>query len=414
MKKKLLPIFLSLVLFFGLCADLAAQYVYTASSRLNRTQEARVPKNGSLTFYNHLDFFTAADGYKITGIESIAQWIVRNSVHLDYGVTDNILLAVNPTIYQDIHYFDSEANTPVDNVIVTAKFGSFGFGNEYFYAGLMANVLIPVANRRNSYGNPYTAGGTELGLNLLLSYYADNLFPQESFGVHLNLGYYNYFDNGKNISNRNEFEYIVESATSSFNYSIGIKYPTAFVDLMLEFWGNSFIRKPPEIAYTRENLSFVTVGFRIKPLNFVSVSLTGDVLVSGREDETTYDGSYSILPQPAINPQNYAPWRIALGIQLNILPVSYFSTGDPRNVDLNPENQGSDVIRKLEDINEDKETTARKVEELRKRRQDVEKNLNQLKQILKEGEPAPAPSTAPTAPPPVTPPPSDSSKTTPK
>lgn len=377
----------------------SAQYVYTAASRLVRTQEARTPKVGSLTFYNHLDFYTAADGYKsVVEGENVAQWIVRNSVHLDFTVTDNIQLAINPLVYQDIHYFQTEANTPIDNINIAAKFGSFGFGNDYFYGGLMATVLIPVAQRYNTYGNPYTGGGTELGLNLLLSYYTDNLFPDESFGAHLNFGYYNYFDSGKNISNIPENPFTVSSSTAAFNYSVGLKYPTAYVDLLVEFWGNSFLREPPTLAYSRESLSFVTVGFRLKPLNFASILLNGDILIGGREDKTEYNAAYGIVQQPSSTPQNYAPWRIGIGIQLNILPINFFTTGDPRNVDLTPDNQGSDVIRKLEDLNEDKDATARKVEELKKRRQDVEKNLQQLKNILKEGEPAPAPAPAPATP----------------
>lgn len=52
-----------------------------------------------------------------------------------------------------------------------------------------------------------------------------------------------------------------------------------------------------------------------------------------------------------------------------------------RNIDLTPDNQGSDAIRKLEDLNDDKAATARKIEELKKRRQDVDKEIRRLKNV---------------------------------
>jgi uncharacterized protein (DUF342 family) len=68
------------------------------------------------------------------------------------------------------------------------------------------------------------------------------------------------------------------------------------------------------------------------------------------------------------------------------LPI-FGKTADPSLIDFTTGSQGSDIIlRKLEDIGDDKESTARKIEELRRRRQDIEKNLELLRSILKETE----------------------------
>jgi len=76
----------------------------------------------------------------------------------------------------------------------------------------------------------------------------------------------------------------------------------------------------------------------------------------------------------------------------------------------------------LEDIGEDKEVTSRKIQEIQRRRQDIDKNLQQLRQILKIREPAPtssavplpAPSPAPTAAPPAPTPAQEPPKEEPK
>lgn len=375
-----------------------AQHVYTASGRLIRTQEALTPKSKSLTYYTHSDFNVVTGAYGGSLGNTVAHSLVRNSMHLDYSFTNNFLVAMNALVYQDIHHRDKASNF-FENITLAAKVGGFSFANDMLYVGGMLTFMIPLAGEQyyNAYGVPYSAGGTETGINVLLSYYADNLFPKESFNANLNLGFYNYFDDGKNISNNNTPLKVVGNS-SSFNYSLGLKYPTSTVDLMLEFWGWAWISAPPFQAYSRESMSFITLGARVKPVDYISVLLGYDYQLGGKNDETVYDNRFAITPRPGGGKNtNYTEWRFILGIQVNILPMTFGSTtADPRSVDFSAESQGADVIiRKLEDIGEDKEVTSRKIQEIQRRRQDIEKNLQQLRQILKISEPAPTSSAVP-------------------
>ncbi|KER10751.1 MAG: hypothetical protein HY22_02780 [[Candidatus Thermochlorobacteriaceae] bacterium GBChlB] len=393
--QKRLPLVLLLSVLLFAASTVSAQYVYTASGRMVRTQEALTAKSGALTFYTHLDYNTVTGAYVGNLGSVVAHSILRNSIHLDYAINNNITLAINPLIYQDTHFNDGSTGATggnaLEHIIVALKGGSFGFVNDYFYVGGMATVMIPISNRFNSFGNPYTAGGTEIGINLLLSYYADNLFPKEAFNVNANVGFYTFLDQGKNISNNLTNRIEVASTSSAINYSLGFKYPTTAVDLMLEVWGWAFINQPPSVAYTRESMTFVTVAGRLKPVDFLAFTLGFDYQITGRDDQTDYiaGAPFSILRRPPNSPTNYTEWRLILGLQFNILPLSFGSAADPSLIDFTTGSQGSDIIlRKLEDIGEDKESTARKIEELRRRRQDIEKNLQQLRNILKEGEPA--------------------------
>lgn len=404
---KRIPI-LTVLFFFVLAAEVAtAQHVYTASGRLIRAQEALTPKAKSLTYYMHNDFNVVASAYTGSLGNNVSHSLIRNSMHIDYSFTNNILVGLNALVYQDIHHLDKASNF-LENITIAAKVGGFGFANDHLYAGGLLTFMIPTAGEQyyNAYGVPYSAGGTETGVNFLISYYADNLFPRESFNANLNLGFYGFFDDGKNISN-NSTPLRVIGNSSSFNYSLSFKYPTTVVDLMMEFWGWSWITPPPLQAYSRENMSFLSFGARVKPVDYLSVLLGYDYQLVGKNDETVYTGQYFIVPRPGSGKAtNYTEWRFIFGIQVNILPMTFGSTtADPRSVDFTAESQGADmIIRKLEDIGEDKEVTSRKIQEIQRRRQDIDKNLQQLRQILKISEPAPsasgvpmpAPSPAPT------------------
>lgn len=394
---------------------ISAQHVFTASGRLIRTQEAVMPKKGSLTYYAHSDLNVVTGSYQGSLGNTVAHSLIRNSMHLDYAITNNVQVAINALVYQDIHHFETASNF-FENIIIATKIGGYSFGNDMFYVGGMLSFMLPIASegKYNSYGVPYSGGGTETGLNVYLSYYADNLFPKESFNVNLNLGFYNYFDDGKNISN-NATPLLNVGNSASLNYALGFKYPTSVVDLMLEYWGWGWISQPNANVYSRESMSFISFGARVKPVEYISVLLGYDYQLSGKTDETTYNGQFAIIPRPGDSPTNYTEWRFIFGVQVNILPISFGSTtADPRSVDFSAESQGSDVIiRKLEDIGEDKEVTSRKIQEIQRRRQDIDRNLQQLRQILKISEPAPTSSAVP-APAPTTAPVPATTTPTPK
>lgn len=393
---------LSLILLAGEFA--IAQHVYTANGRLIRTQEALLPKSGSLTYYTHSDMNVVPEAYGGSLGNKVSHSLIRNSMHIDYSFTNNFQFALSALVYQDIHHSDKVANF-LENITMAAKLGGYSFANDMLYVGGMLTFMIPLADGRfyNAYGVPYSAGGTETGFNVLVSYYTDNLFPRESFNINLNLGFYNYFDDGKNISN-NDVPLKVVGNSSSLNYSLGLKYPTSVVDLMLEFWGWSWITAPPAQAYSRENMSFLTFGARIKPADYLSVLLGYDYQIGGKKEETVFDPRFAITPRPGGDKAtNYTEWRFILGVQVNILPMAFGSTtADPRSLDFTAESQGAEfIIRKLEDIGEDKEITSRKIQEIQRRRQDIDRNLQQLRQILKISEPAPTPAVLPPAPPPA-------------
>jgi len=363
-------------------SNLFAQNIYTSSNRLIHVLEAKSSKSGSISFY------TVTEGYTALSLafsdDRIS--IFRNSFHIDFALTDNLSFALNPTLYQDLNGIKGESeNFPIDNILISAKYGSLDLSKK-FTVGFLASVLVPATDRHNVFGQMYSGGGTELGINVLGSYYFDEFFPKEALSIHFNLGYYNFFDKDQDISN-NSTEYLVQKNSSAINYGIGFNYPLNFFeetgfDYQLEFWGQMFMQEPPEIAYSRENLAFITSALKITPSSFFSFNISTDLLIMGDDDKTKYGRRYGIISKAS---GSYPDYKLTLGLQFNLnseeqVPTLQQSASWP------VVNQSEINLEQLfsEDQNADE-----KIEEIKRRRLQIEKNLQQLRQLLKENNAVP-------------------------
>ncbi|MDX2127486.1 MAG: hypothetical protein SFU91_00440 [Chloroherpetonaceae bacterium] len=387
-----------------------AQYTYTASGRLIQAQEALIQRSGSYAFFSRTDFNFLPDAYRNNGIP-VAHSLVRTSLHADYSLLDNVQFGLNAMLYQDINHRDKFSSF-LNNVTLVGKVGSISLFSDNIYAGLLLSVMVPTGGNSvwNSYGNPYSAGGVEYSGNVLLSYYLDEIFPQESISFTANFGFYNFNDVGGNLANVSDRELLNQGAsTTSLNYAIGAKIPFQNFDLMLEYWGWSFATEPPVNAYTRLNASFLSAAMKFRTSRSFSITLGFEYRVGGGSESTTVLSPINgIVPRPsAITGVPYTNWRGILGFEMNFptfrnTTYSGGSGGFDEFSDgqVMPSSQDSySLIRKIQEIDEDKETIARKIEEFRRRRQGIEANLEQIRRALNESkkpvEEAPAPSPAP-------------------
>jgi len=355
--------------------DATAQYIYTANSRLIHVQEANVPSDIRLSAYTHVEGYAVLSA--LTSDERFS--IITNSLNVDYTLTDNLLMSLSPTLYQDLNGIKGESsNFPLHNLNLSLKYGSLNLTAPNFKIGFLVSALFPLTDKNNIYGQLYTGGGNEIGGNVLLSYYSDKYFPEEAFSIHANIGYYNFFDEGEDISNSNR-EAIVEENSSAFNYSIGLKVPTQLIDtdaeLFLEYWGQKFLTQPPIYAYSREDISFVTLGVKISPKSFLSFELSGDLLVTGDDEETTYSREYRIRFFPSASYPNY---KLSFGVKLNLMSKKKVVTF-AKPVSLPVRSSASvnfETLYKDDSKNE-------KVEQINAIRMNIEKNLRQIREALK-------------------------------
>ncbi|MBN8705822.1 MAG: hypothetical protein J0L62_08090 [Bacteroidetes bacterium] len=364
----------------------------TSGTKIIHVQEARTPKEGTLTFYNNMSAFGKSAGAGGT------VWDVRNAINLDYSFTDNILLAANATLYQDLNDGSSDANTPVHDFSLTLKAGSFGFNADQFQLGGLLNINIPVGES-TSHNIPFSIyNGMGLGITYsgFISYYGDNLFPDESYSLHLNLGFANYFaKNNEGASPRHvggekdtSGVFTLKNNPFEFKYGVGAKYPFSYIDLYGEVWGNVFIKEPDQFVFGRESYTYLTVGIGAKPLDLLKLDISFDLLANGSKNTSKYKllstGELLEMTTGGIKDVNYAPWRLNVGFKVNILPFKTTYAIDPSRRYEISEREANEIRSRVRIIEEDEAVTRDKVETLKVKRKDVETNLKQLRDLLKQ------------------------------
>ncbi len=404
MVKRLL---LGALLLGGTAATAAAQ-TYTATSKLMHVQEGLLPRQGTLSAFTTTSVYTRSNGFPTldpTRGSGVQLWYIKNTNIVDYVVTSNLLVGLSYSAYQDVHRTSREANTPISDIGLTVKAASFPLFNDFVYAGLMGTLNKPLKTQ-NVWLAPYSAGSPELGLFGTVSYYRDNLFPKESFGLHANVGYYNHLDNGRNLGekDRNAASALptdakgrqyrtakVDGTTQAFRYGVGASYPTEYFDGFLEVWGNAFMSKPPVFAYTRENYAWATLGGVVRPVPYLMLNVSLDLLLAGRNDYTDYGvaNAFGIDRKPTHDPDlsktlNLPPYNINIGVQWTILPWLGDDRRifDRRRIDINTQNGDDPLLELLRQEEGGDARTREELEELRRQRMNIEQNLDNLRKLL--------------------------------
>jgi hypothetical protein len=186
----------------------------------------------------------------------------------------------------------NDVNAPED-IFLDFKTGSWGISNNRFHLGLLGSLRIPTASKYNYFFEPYTAGSVEFGFTGLISFFNDPYLHDRSFGIHVNLGWYNHNDAGQELFRIGETVFNADGNSTAFQYGAAFTYPTELFDLTLEFWGNQFINEPDTIVHSREDFAYITPSVKFKPNEWFNFHLGIDVRVSG--DENT---SSLLLPAP--------------------------------------------------------------------------------------------------------------------
>ena len=355
------------------------------SKSLLHTQSARTLSKGFVTLYSEMNFFTRATQFVGSGqppqnFRAANYWLVVGQTSLSWGILDHLDLILSPRIYQDTHY-SNEYNLPGD-IFVSLKMGSFGFMEKKMYGGVMLNTRIPTGEKHNYPFVEYASGAVEVGFTGLLSYYLDPYLPDRSLSAHLNLGYWNHMEAGRTVYNDGGKYYDATKNSSELQYAFGLTYPTDMFDYRLEIEGIAYLNQPDPFVYSRENYAYVTPSIRFKALPWLSADLGIDIRVS--KDENTTD--YTLVADranPKYNLPNYCAWRVHMGVNLQILPIT---THKLTSAELEREKfkKRVEFFQKIVQEKDRTKDVQEELEKLKKEREQAEQELEQLKQILQE------------------------------
>ena len=314
-------------------------------------------------------------------------WTVKIFSSFNYGLNDHLELALSPVFYQDTNKggsgFNKESVNLPDDILLSLKFGSYGSLESHFLYGGQFCISLPTARQHNVIYEPYSAGHIAMGLTGLFSYFSNLTFPDEGWSLHCNLGYLNHNDVGVELTDNDE-DPSPTAMSSEILFGIGTLFPAGTFDFSIEINARAFLNRPPETAYSREYMSYLTPAIYYKPSRWISIEYAMDIgLLSGEDiSEYTTNETTHLAPPPTENFPNYPSWRGILGVKIALLPRSLYQTQEKAFRE-----KATDRRRVIEKMLENEENTENAEEELiriQSERRRVEEELERLRKLLEE------------------------------
>jgi hypothetical protein len=391
---------LVLTVIFCLNSGGYSQSIKRGGESLIHVSSARVMKKGGLELYSNLYFFSRVgkiyDTVKTDSLtDSKTFWDLSNIISVSYGLTNIFDISFTTRMYQSNIFTQSKLTTKADklkqhsnnlpdNFNLSFKAGSFTLFGILSY-GVLANLRVQTGGSQNIPLEPYMgAGRVEWAFTGLLSYNFDPAFPDESFSVHLNLGYQNHMDAGSTIQKAIdslgvEKELKPENNAQEILFGIALRYPSNVVDLQLEIWGNNFAVPPPNFVYGRESFIYITPGIRWKAYRWLSVDLNADIRISEDKDETEYNTKEYIITKPPVGLPNYNTWKFNIGFNFVILPLKISTPGA---IEYKTAQQRKKAYEKLVEGKAKIQAAEQELESIKDQRKEAEKSYEDLKKLL--------------------------------
>jgi len=379
----------SRILFLVLFASLTGQ-TSPAHSQINASRGPLIVRSawtlepGYLTLLTHTRFFgkvTQQTGK--SGTTAVTIWDVQGGLSLNYGLSKHFEAAFVPVIYQDTNKRTGKRYNLLDDLFLFVKVGSLGSKGSSLNYGFDLGVRFPTGKEHNVIFEPYSADKTGFGVNAMVSYARDPLYPEDGMSTHFNIGYWNHNDVGARLTPKDftrDTERVL-NMTQELNYGVAMLFPFDKFDFRFEVYGRRFLQQPPATAFSRENLLYISPGVTYKPYRWLTVLLNADIRVTNAADETDYN-------KPGVNKipdlPNYSDWRITLGTRLNILPTSLYAVSE-RDILMKKAESRRELFEQIIKEQRETESAEEELERIKDERRKAERELERLRRIL-EGE----------------------------
>jgi len=372
MKSKLLV--LILILFLIPSYSSAIQFV--GGKSLFYTQIAQGYTSGQLGFA----FYTRIYAKPITERD------IRNNqavICANYGIAKHWELSLTQIVYQDICFNllegDKTSQFPgYTQLRIKASNFNFKIGERIFFIGFQGSVTKQ-SKYYNVYLEPYFDYGIAGRFCMLLSYYTNPFFPEESSAIHLNAGYTNY----------NDAERIFD-AGQSLPVSIGYVRSNLKTEYSVELHGDFYLTRPYLAAFSRENYLYLCPGFKYKIFLGLAIGAAVDVRLY-TEDEKT---SNNFAPFTNEDYPQYPLWRFNL--KVDYIPSTGFyeidTYGKVDKASVTKESLRSrrvitdkkSLFEWVVDENMGAEYIDLELEKIRQERKEAEEELEKLKKEIEE------------------------------
>ncbi len=317
---------------------------------------------GDLVFHGHSRFYfkNEVNDHQGSNRTAVTLWNAQGAFAVFYGLNNNFEIGLSQVIYQDAHSGRSGKgyNLP-DDIYLKLKMTSLGPDDLPVQFGFQMISRIPFAKYHNVPLEPYSAGKTEFSFTTLASFSLNSLLPQKSMNMHANLGYVDHNDSGEKLIDGDKKTYYESTGSKELVYGVGLIYPISKFDFSLEFYGNRYLTRPPEAAYSRYSYMYVTPGICYAAYDWLSVIFGFDFrLTAARPNQSARTIS--------INTPVFPTWRLNFGVKFNMT-----SRLQHRSVD-------KEGAAKMETGGDHKKDIYKQIAEEKKQVEDAEKELTKI------------------------------------
>lgn len=306
---------------------------------------------------------------------AVTYWDVQGGINCYYGLGKHYQIGLTQIIYQDNHKSGKGYNFP-DDMFIKFKLGSFPEEASTFKFGVLLTSRVPLARYHNIHLEPYSAGRVEFGVSGLFSFSKNQLYPDEEFSIHANLGIIDHNDHGTKLDESN---YINPKNSREIYGGVAVIYPLTKFDFSVELYGNYNISKPPPAAYSRHNYLYITPGITYNAFYWLSLVCGFDFRITKHQSSKSallQHTTANILP-------TYPTWRVNFGLKINLISklTRRFEQKEPFDAVM-PDKQKKGVYEEIANERKQIENAEAELGKIREERKKMDEILGRLRKAL--------------------------------
>jgi len=333
--------------------------------------------SGSSRFYFNNKTYPGSTG----PASAVTFWDIQGGANIAYGIARNYQVGISQIIYQDNHKPGKGYNFP-DDLFLDVRVGSFANESSKLQYGARVITRIPLAQYHNVPLEPYSAGRVEFGLFGLLSYAMNAARPGDALNGHFNLGIIDHNDKGVKIAEEYGVSYINEGHSREVFGGLALIVPTLKFDFSAELFGNYYISKPPQTAFSRHNYIYVTPGITYKASHWAAFTFGFDFRLTSNKTNASYylpNSSTHWLP-------TFPTWRVNFNVRLNLFSKEKAIFVETEKSDMAKTAEKKDVYQEIADERKKVENAEAELEKIKEERRRMDEILVRLRKALENTE----------------------------
>ncbi|MFZ5517245.1 MAG: hypothetical protein ACOY90_11440 [Candidatus Zhuqueibacterota bacterium] len=333
--------------------------------------------SGSSRFYFNNKTYPGSTG----PAAAVTFWDIQGGANIAYGIARNYQVGISQIIYQDNHKPGKGYNFP-DDLFFDVRIGSFPNAPSMLQYGARVIARVPLAQYHNVPLEPYSAGKVELGLFGLLSYSANATRPDDALNGHVNLGIIDHNDKGANIAEEYGVNYVNEGHSRELFGGLALIFPTIKFDFSAELYGNYYISKPPQTAFSRHNYIYVTPGITYKASPWAAFTFGFDFrLTSNKSNDSYYLPGSSTHWLPT-----FPTWRVNFNVRLNLFSKEKTLFAEKEKSAMAKQDEKKDVYQEIATERKKVENAEAELEKIKEERRRMDEILVRLRKALENTE----------------------------